>query len=176
MTLANQIAQWALTSKATSTAKLGSGTTTIGTTLTQKEWTDADIVYGFEVKAAASANVATLTLSTGAIVKTTGTPDVTRWGTQTGDTAAEDFQGITIPTMVTFYGMLVETNSANDKYIALTCSDAALPDVPQMQANSVFLTALQTGGSYIGTVAFTFESHAAAAGDIVTCTVIGKST
>jgi len=175
MTLENQIAKWSLSAKVTSTAKLGSGTTTIGTALTKKEWADANIIYGFEIKANAAADVATLTLETGGVAKTDAGMSVTRWGTQTNDVTGNDFEGVTIPTMAVLYGILVETNSANDKYVAIACSDAALPDIPEMQPNSVSLTALQDGGAYVGTVAFTFEDHSDAADDIVTCTVIGKT-
>jgi hypothetical protein len=177
MTLANQTAQWSLSAKATSTAKLGSGSTTIGTALSRKEWSDADIVYGFEIKAAASADVATLTLSTGAVVKTDAGMSVTRWGTQTNDVAGNDFEGVDLPTLATLYGLLIETNSANDKYVTVACSDAGLPDIPEMQPNSVSLTVVNqaVGGAYGGTVAFTFEADAGAANDIVTCTVIGKA-
>lgn len=175
MTLSNQIAKWYLSADATSSAKLGSGTTSIGTQLTSKEWSDANIVYGFEIKANAAADVATLTLQTGAIVKTDAGMSVTRWGTQTNDVAGNDFEGVDLPDMATLYGLLIETNSANDKHVVVACSDAALPDIPEMQPNSVSLTVLQGGGAYVGTVAFTFENHSDAANDIVTCTVIGKT-
>lgn len=177
MTLANQIAQWSLSAKATSTAKLGSGSTVVGTGLSRKEWSDANIVYGFEIKANAAADVATLTLATGVIAKTDAGMSVTRWGTQTNDVAGNDFEGVDLPDLVTLYGLLIETNSANDKYVTVASADNALPDIPQMQPNAVSLTVVNqaAGGAYDGDIVFTFENHSDAANDIITCTVIGKT-
>ena len=178
MTLTKQVAQWALSAKATSTAKLGLGSTVVGRGLSKKEWADADIVYGFEIKADAAADVATLNLQTGAIVKTDAGMSVTRWGTQTNDVAGNDFEGRDLPDLVTLYAVLIETGSTNDKYVTVTSGDAGLPDIPQMQPNAVSLTITNqaVGASYTNTIAFTFENDALAAADTVTCTVIGKST
>jgi len=178
MTLANQIAQWSLSAKATSTAKLGLGSTVVGTGLTRKEWADADIVYGFEIKANAAADVATLTLETGGVAKTDAGMSVTRWGTQTNDVTGNDFEGVDLPDLVTLYAVLIETGSTNDTYVTITSGDAGLPDIPQMQPNAVSLTVTNqaVGASYDGTIGFAFHDDPSAAADTVTCTVIGKST
>jgi len=174
MDLTNARAGWNLQATAARTAVNTAGSAIIGTQNGSANFTDANIAYSFTVTATGASDVATLTLSTGAIVKTTGTPDVTRWGSQTNDLSAVDFEGVALPTLVTLYGIHINSVDAtgfrflpsSDDIIRLGDGDYAdrgIGDVLQT------ITSGHTAGS--GTVAIYLEDIA----DSVTVTILGKT-
>lgn len=130
----------------------------------------SDYVYTFLVTAAAAGNVATLTLTSGAVAQTTGSPVLT-------DTA-EDFEGVALPTLATIYGIQVRVTVSDSTSIviggtfgmAATLRDAG--DVLQLSTSTTGLTAANTL-----TVTFTDGDDGAGSptASAVEITVIGKT-
>lgn len=100
MTLENVLVALGVTADAAPTKTNIVNSVAVGQPRSQQRFTDADIAYSFKVTADAVDDLATLTLSTGAVVQTNGTPTLTDTG--------EDFEGGSLPTMVTLYAILVE--------------------------------------------------------------------
>ena len=175
MTLSGAKARFQLNATATPTGVNVTGPNVIGQGLGSTSFTDADIIYSFTVTATGADDVATLTLSTGAIVKTTGTPDVTRWGSQTNDLSAVDFEGVALPTMVTLCGVHINSVDATGfRFLPSSDDIIKLGDGDYVDGGSG--NALQTlVGDHavgVGTVAIYLEGIA----DSVTITIIGKSS
>jgi len=122
-------------------------------------------VYGFKVDANAASDVATLTLSTGAVAQTTGTPTISRAG---GD--GEDAEGETLPTLATVYA--VQIRSTGTGYMAVASSLAGMPDVTELNdGDDVVFTSTSGLAAGAGTLAVTAEL-ATSECEII---VIGKS-
>jgi len=173
VTVTNAAAHWALVATVTSTASQGSGSVNLGdNTVQKKTYGDADIVYGFKVKATGNGDVATLTLTTGAIAQTTATPDITRWGTQIADTAAEDFEGIALPSLVTVYAVRFTTPAANTSTIGIVAGSDGLPDIPQFLKGTSCLYSIDAGLTSPSTLAFTI----AIAADSIEGVIVGKTS
>ena len=142
------------------------GTSQIGVAQTSQAFSDADIAYSFKVTSTGGGDVATLTISSGSVAQTTGTPTIT-------DGDGNDFEGATLPTLVTLYAILIERSTSDDT-IAVSSSSDDLPDILELGgglAGSV-MTIFDSGITSPGTVAFTFTG----VGDVVTVTVLGKSS
>lgn len=178
-TLSDVQANYGVFGDATPISLAGTNKRRIGRTQQRVSYAGADILYRVELTATASADVATLNGTTGAVTQDSGTPDVARWTGNTADLAAKDFEGVDIIAISTGYlfGILIEVGAANDKYIALASSQNFAPDIPEMEPG--FTTAfLAPAGGYTGTMAnlqFTWETDAAAIGDTVTITYCAKS-
>lgn len=171
MTISNASAQWSLSAKATATVSQGSGSTTLGDNAIQRHtWSAADIAYTVKIKAAAAGNVATLTLTTGAVTQDTGTPDVIRWTGNIADLAGEDFQGLALPTLQVLYGLRLRCPTGNGGTVQVNASVANCPDVT-LSADSVLQ--LSDGGGFTapGTLQMTFSTD----DDEIEITVIGKA-
>ena len=177
-TLADAQANYGIFADATPVSLAGTQKRRIGRTQQRISYSAADILYRVKITATASGDVATLSGTSGAVTQDTGTPSVARWSGQTSDLAAEDFEGVTMLTAATVFGVLIEVDAANDKYIALASSQNFAPDIPEMQAGFTTAFLAPTDG-YSGTLAnleFTWESHASAIGDSVTITYCAKSS
>jgi len=175
MTLSGAKARFQLNATATPTGVNVTGPNVVGQGLGSTSFSDADIVYSFTVTATGADDVATLTLSTGAIVKTTGTPDVTRWGSQTNDLSAVDFEGVALPTMVTLYGVHINSvDGSGFRFLPSSDDIIRLGDGDYVDGGSG--NALQTlvNGHTVGvsTAAIHLEDIA----NSVTITIIGKSS
>ena len=133
-------------------------------------FTDADIFYSFRVTATGSSDVATLTMSTGAIVKTTGTPDVARITGGTSDLAALDFEGVAIPTMVTRYAIMMNRNLSGSDSIEISSGSPGTLEI-ELETQTAD-TPMVSPIANIGTLIITFL----AAGDWVEVTICGKSS
>lgn len=123
----------------------------------------ADIFYSFLITPNDSGDVATLTVTSGAVAQTTGTPTITD--------AGEDFEGEALLTMVTGFAILIQRNTTNPEgTIAVASSHAENPDITigTSTTQPPILVPLKASG----TIAFTI----AHSGDSVTVTVIGKSS
>lgn len=146
--------------------KLGGQKVTVGNVI-ERSFADADVVYAAEVTADAASDVATLTLSSGAIAQTTGTPTIAGGG--------EDVFGQTI-SLVTLYAVLLETPAGNAAGVQVASSLDELPDITALGGAGLTgenLSTLLTGkAAGAGTLAFTFGTS----GDIITVTVLGKSS
>jgi len=92
-----------------------SGSVTVGKSQTQLSFDTANILYSFQVTSTGASDVATLTISSGAVAQTTGTPTIT-------DGDGKDFSGATLGTLATAYMLLVEPVTGNDGQIRVTSS------------------------------------------------------
>jgi len=174
MTLSGAKARFQLNATATPTGVNATGPNVIGQGLGSTSFSDADIVYSFTVTATGAGGVATLTLSTGAIVKTTGTPDVTRWGSQTNDLSAVDFEGVALPTMVTLYGVHINSVDAGGfRFIPSSDDIIKLGDGDYVDSGRGDALQTLSSGHTVGsgTVAIDLEDIGT-----VTITIIGKSS
>lgn len=129
----------------------------------------SDIAYGFKVTAAAAANVATLTHSTGQVAQTTGTAAIL-------DGDGKDWQGVTLPAATTslIYFVVVEAGSANTGTVACVGADLAEAPSGTLRAAGVLLLA-QPAATAVGsssTLALTFS----ASGDSARVWVFAKAT
>ena len=165
-TISSARAIYGLNAAGTPTGTNITGTSQIGVAQTSQAFADADIAYSFKVTSTAPGDVATLTLSTGAVAQTTGTPTIT-------DGDGKDFEGATLPTLVTLFSFLMTRETSEDTISVLSSSDD-LPDVPEFGGGlpAHLATAIPGGVTSPGTIAITFTGT----GDIVTVTVIGKSS
>ncbi len=100
MTITKAQAQLSLQGTATPTRTNVSNAASIGSALSTKNFSDADIVFSFLVTATGATDVATLTYSTGDVAQTTGTPTITDAGV--------DFEGEDLGTIDTLYAVMVE--------------------------------------------------------------------
>ena len=130
-------------------------------------FTDADIVYSFNVTATGSSDIALLTFATGVVTQTNGTPTIS-------DGDGKDFEGITLPTTVTYYAIMVEvTASAGTPNISATHSDTLLDFGDMASVGDIALRTIVGGATDSSdTLAITLVSP----GDACTVTVIGKSS
>lgn len=114
-----------------------------------------DLAYSFKVAAAAPADVATLTHSTGAVAQTTGTPTIT-------DGDGKDWEGVTLPVAVTslVYLVVVLAGAANTGTVTLAAGDGAESPAGILRADGFLIlgqpsaTAVSTGS----TLALTFSA------------------
>lgn len=172
-------ANYGLFGDATPISLAGTSKRRIGRTQQRLSFASADILYRVQLTATASGDVATLNGTTGVVTQDSGTPDVTRWTGDDDDLAAKDFEGVTILTADTLFGILVEMSAANDKFIAVDSSQDYFPGVVEGEPGLVYFGA--PGGSSgldattMPNLEFTWESHADAVGDVVTVTVCAKS-
>lgn len=166
MTITSATAQWQLSAQATPAGTNVTGPVLVGQPLANKKWTDANIVYSFKVTSAAGGNVATLTVSSGAVAQTTGSPTITDAGT--------DFEGITLPTLATLYGIYIEETAGKTSSAAADCTIAGTLGFAGVLAliGDVATYTSQTGLPVTsGTVTLTFATTAVS----VEVVVIGKT-
>ena len=167
-TFANARAVYGLHATGTPAGTNVSGTVTVGATQTETEFADGDVAYSFMVTSTGASDVATLTLSSGAVAQTTGTPTIV-------DGDGNDFEGVALPTMATVHAILLEVVD-NGTSISVTSSNTELPDIPSLAgtADAIrFLMTLPSGvQSALGTIAFGFS----ASGDAIKVTVLAQSS
>lgn len=138
----------------------------IGASLTPT-FEDADIAYSFSVTATGAGDIATLTLSSGAVAQTSGTPTITD--------AGSDFEGKALTTLVTIYGILVEITNPDDEVTFKLLDSAATIDqlfsAATQNREALFLS---KNGRPLSTTTATLQFGAS--GDSAKITVIGKSS
>lgn len=149
-----------------------SGTQRIGVTQTDASLPAVNIIYSFRITANAPSDVATLTLSTGAIVKTTGSPDVTRFGSAVGELAAVDFEGVALPTMATGFAILVKRNENGGVGDSVDVISSSADNPSISLANIDGLPPLLSPLNAVGTIAFSFNAD----GDYVDVTIAGTAS
>ena len=161
MTLSTIKSRYALGATGTPTKTNIGSTVTIGNpAVTATEWSTADIAYSFKVAAAAAANVATLTLSSGAVAQTTGSPVITD--------AGEDFEGAALGTAARVYAVLIECTTAGTSTVAGTAGIAG----KLASVGDAILVTLADGDTTMGTVTFTFTAGTG----VIEATVISKTS
>jgi hypothetical protein len=116
----------------------------------------SDITYAFSVTSAAISNVATLTLTSGAVAQTTGSPVIVG--------AQVDFEGDALGTPAKLCGFRIRTKSTNTGTVAVAGSNSgALPAITLPAGADIVLSHIAAGQTVTGTVTFTFS----AASDVV---------
>ena len=140
------------------------GALTIGVDQTQVAFTDADIAYSFKVTSTGASDVARLDMSAGTVAQITGTPTI--------EDAGADFEGSSLPTLVTGYVVCVTTPADNSDVVDVQMFGAPLtgPWPPEKS--------IEAGGWFIGTIGDVYDLNFtfSASGDVVTVTILGKST
>ena len=125
----------------------------------------ADIFYIFKVTSTGASDVATLTLSSGSVAQTTGTPTI-------ADGDGEDFEGVTLGTMATLQGIHIAAGSVASGTIQVADS-GNLIDVTADSDASIFTAQAPNGHAITSqTLVITFS----AAAQDVTVIVAGKTT
>lgn len=153
---------YGLSANADTTGTNVTGTNVVGKAQTQISFTDANIVYSFKVTANADSDVATLTISSGVVAQTTGTPVIL-------DGDGKDMEGVTLATLATSRAILIETVGTTTGIITVATSSTASGFTKYLKAGATmpFLADFPS----TGTISFTF----AKAADAVKVTIIGKS-
>lgn len=160
MSLSKQIVVTGLSAKGTPDNVGVSGKATIGNIDIEtaefegdrgRDYPLADIAYAFKVVSAAISNVATLTLTTGAVAQTTGSPVITGAGV--------DFEGDTLGTPNKLCGFRIRTKSTNTGTVAIAGSNSgALPAITLPAGADLVLSHVAAGQTVTGTVTFTFSA------------------
>lgn len=167
-TISNAAAVYGLTATGTPTKTNVAGALSLGVSQTPVTWPDANIAYSFKVAAAAGSDVATLTLATGAVAQTTGTPTIT-------DGDGNDFEGVALASLSSLYGILLEAASDITGQVTIGGSGSS-GSYPQLgiNASEKFLLT-RNAGTPPTTLTITFPVSAQV-GDTLTVTIIGKSS
>ncbi len=160
--ITNARAYYGLKAEATSVGTNVTGTQTIGVSQSGIAFDDANIAYSFKVVSTGASDVATLTLSSGVVTQTTGTPTIT-------DGDGKDAEGVTLGTLATSRMLLITPDSGNTAVVRATSSSTTdgFDKYFPAASNRPLLCSFPA----TGTIAFTF----AAIGDEITVTVIGKT-
>lgn len=111
----------------------------------------ATIASAFRVTSAAPANVATLTLSTGDVAATTGSPVILGDGV--------DFEGDALPTLAKLAGIRIRTRAANVGTVTVAGSTSGVvPAVTLAGDSDILISFAAAGRTASGTVTFTFSA------------------
>lgn len=162
-TISNAKLTYGLYASGTHTGTNMTGSIIVGKPQTSISFSTADIAYSFKVTSAAPSNVATLTLSTGVVSQTTGSPVIV-------DGAGLDFEGDDMANLVTGYAMLIEPvgTTTGTMAVATSVTNNGVSKTFAAGATSPMLCQIPSSG----TVTFTFS----AASDAYIVTIIGKTS
>lgn len=163
-TISNAAAVYGLTATGTPTKTNVAGALSLGVSQTPVTWPDANIAYSFKVTSTGASDVATLTISTGAVAQTTGTPTI--------EDASVDFEGDSLPTLSNVYAILVKAVGTLTDYVSVNSSEVENPDFRLLESVDSPFALFTNLPSLSGTIAFTFE----ASGNAIEVTIIGKSS
>lgn len=106
---------YGLTATGTNTRQNVSGSPVIGAVQAAKPLTGSDIASSFSITSTGVGNVATLTLASGAVAQTTGTPTI--------NDAGVDFQGETLATSVSHQSILLSVPATNTGIVTVESGD-----------------------------------------------------
>ena len=160
-TISRSKASWGLTASGAFTGTNIGGPATIGDS-GSSNFADADIAYSFKVTSTGATDKATLDLSAGTVAQTVGTPTIT-------DGDGNDFEGITLPTLVGLHGFLVEAGTASGPIIV---GSGSIQSSVIKADGDIVLYAFPTADTIFPDYLIEFS----AIGSDVTVTVIGKSS
>ena len=156
-----------MTASAEATRTSVVGASTIGIPQSAIIFPDCDIAYSFKVTSTGAGDVATLTFATGVVAQTTGTPTIT-------DGSGNDFEGKTLPSLATVYGVMLTTPSENIDETIVTLGTNHSLLLRGESASQAYLISCADGVSGLGaTMVITI---AAAGGDSVIVTIFGGTT
>lgn len=161
-TFSNCKASYGLFGTGTPAGTNTSGSVTQGKSQTQLSFASANILYSFKVLSTGATDVATLTISSGSVAQTTGTPTIT-------DGDGKDFEGVTLGTLATAHMLLVEPVGTTTGQIRIASSSTTRGIDKRIEAGETY-PLLCTFPS-TGTIAITFT----ASGDSVKVTVVGQT-
>lgn len=133
----------------------------IGLPVTEVDFSDADIIYSFQVTSTGSSDAVSLNLATGVVSSTTGTPTITD--------AGEDFEGGALPTAVRILAVAGVTPSSNTG-LFIAASGSNTPFAQSLRPGSRAVVAQEQTSP--GTLNLSFY----ASGDVITLTILGKSS
>lgn len=145
MTLSSILITCGLRAKATPTGTVNSTKATIGT-VTEHSPTLANVIYSLKITAAASSNVATLTVATGNAVATTGSPTIT------GDET--NFQGVILGTSTKIHGIRLRSSGSGTVTIAGS-SSGKLPAITLESGQDVVVKYPTAGTTLAGSETLT---------------------
>ena len=131
---------------------------TIGSSATAT-YTTADIAYSFKVVSTGATDVATLTMTSGAVAQTTGTPTITN--------AGEDFDGTALIALVTLNAIFIKFDEVGAGTVV---ASGAVANTGR-EDNQTVLVSYPNGATTLTNLALTFT----AIGQQATVTIIGKS-
>ena len=166
--LTSPVAHFGLTAKATPGGTGVSGAATIGTALTSFSIpATADIAYSFTIAATSTSDVATLTLSSGAVAQTTGTPTISPPG------GGKNHEGGSLVTMVQVYAVMIEC--LTEQICTLTASTwtpfKGVADQLETAGQRIFWMD-EAGSTTLGTIVYNLDET----GGLHRTTVIGQSS
>ena len=165
-TFGNSYAVHGLNSNGAPTSTATTGSLSLGETQQRVTLTDADIFYAVKITSTGATDVATLTLSSGVVAQTTGTPTIV-------DGDGNDFEGETLPTMVNIQGLQVKTGSVEGGTIVIADSGGNLINTTISTDGGVSLFFSVTGQAVTtNTITVTFDT----VGQDVTLILAGKSS
>lgn len=165
MTLGNATASFGLSTLATPTGTNVGNSVRIGAESSFSKFADADIAYSFKATAAAATDAFVFDLYQSSAVASVGSPTLV-------DSDGNDFEGVDIPSMLTIYGILYTTPSGNAGTVTFACGK---PPSAVLRVGDNLLWSVP-GGRIISALAATNTVTFDTIGDIVTVTVIGKSS
>lgn len=166
MILRSATATLGLTARVTPSGTSVSGVPSIGDPVPSAvNYTTANVAYACMVAAAAAANVATLTLTSGVVAQTTGSPVIT-------DGDGKDIEGNTFTAMAKLMALRITAPSTNTSAVSFAGSSQVVPDV-DLSPGSDMVVALPVAG--VTATGITLAATFATLGDSVTITVIGKT-
>lgn len=139
---------------------------TLGVGQTDFDYSDADIFYTRTITSTTAADVAQITIASGAVATTNGAPTIARSGS--------DYEGNTLTSMVTVYGILYQTDGVD--WVNMAASNGEFADVPTFgeggAATCLMIPANSAGTAVSGTIAMSFN----AGGVTVKVSILGKSS
>lgn len=161
--ISNARLTYGLSASGTHTGTNQTGSIIVGKPQTTTNFSTADIAYSFSVTSDAASDVATLTISTGVVAQTTGTPVI-------ADGSGKDFEGDTLTSIVTAYAMLIEPVGTTTGTMAVLSSVTTNGISKTFGAGATTPLLCQIPST--GTISFTFSQ----ADDGYKVTVLGKSS
>lgn len=167
-TLISPVVHYGLTAAATPSGTGITGAATIGTPFKSfKIPATADIAYSFDLSATGSSDKATLTLSSGAVAQTVGTPTITPTG------AGLNHEGGALVTMVQIYAVLIECLTS--QICTLTTGTwspvKGVADQLEFAGQRIFWMD-ESGSTQLGTIIYAFGET----GGLHRTTIIGQSS
>jgi hypothetical protein len=139
MTLTQSNIYCGLVAKVTPSLAINTASPTIGTNTTHTP-TTADTIYSVKITAAASSNVATLTIATGDVAQTTGSPTIVGSG--------EDFEGVDLGTSTKIHGIRLRTSGSGT--VTIGGSSSSLLPAVVLQSGSDLVLKFPTAGATLG--------------------------
>lgn len=169
MSISNARAVYGMTASAEATRTSVAGASTIGIPQSAIIFPDCDIAYSFKVTSTGAGDVATLTFATGVVAQTSGTPTIT-------DGDGNDFEGKTLPTIVTVFGIMITTPASNADEIAIDTPLGGNYSTLLRQASVNQVQLIASADGIIGLSTTLRMTIASDAGDSLIVTIFGKST